>query len=145
MWNVFSHLLGQGDSEPYKDFSPMFSSPLLLAHAVFSRCSFILETHYGKVWRELFAICEWKCMLYKTLPRTAKCFTKSYFKTLAKHIFIFLIFPKKWILVKSKMAAIFTAIMDGISDPQHRHTPLCLSYLVEHITCITSTPCTSEG
>ena len=35
---------------PAQGFSRCFPDQLLLAHAVFSNCLFILEPHFGKVW-----------------------------------------------------------------------------------------------
>ena len=42
---------------PLKIFSDVFNiGHQLLAHAVFSSCSFIPDTHFGKVWRQLVAM-----------------------------------------------------------------------------------------
>ena len=41
---------------PIEIFRRCFQDRLLLAYAVFSSCSFILETHFGKVWRQSVAM-----------------------------------------------------------------------------------------
>ena len=46
---------GGGCHSP-KVFHQFFQQHLLLAYAVFSSCSLILETHFGKVWRQSVAM-----------------------------------------------------------------------------------------
>ena len=43
---------GGGCHPPFKVFFRCFQDLLLLARAVFNDCSFILDTHSGKVWRQ---------------------------------------------------------------------------------------------
>ena len=47
---------GGGGCHPHKVFRRFLQQHLLIAYAVFSSCSFILETYFGKVWRQSVAM-----------------------------------------------------------------------------------------
>ena len=44
------------DATPHKVFCGFLQQHLLLAYAVFNSCSFILEIHFTKVWRQATAM-----------------------------------------------------------------------------------------
>ena len=72
-----------------KAFLHSFQERLLLTHAIFSSCSFILETHFGKIWRQSVAMATIYGVRSSMWSRPfviIKCFIVSYFTTLAKNI-----------------------------------------------------------
>ena len=57
-------------------------------------------------------------------PKAAKCLIASYFTTLAKRICnVPVLLINLNFLVKSKMAAMWAAILDNVMDPQQLHNP----------------------
>ena len=120
---------GEG-CHPLRVFPPMFLRP----NNVSSCCSFILETNFGKFWRQSVAMVKRYYVIsilkpflnknaylspifgvkpYKIQPKAAKCLIASYLTTLAKKLFAISEFSLNFeFLVKSKMAAISDDVKD---------------------------------
>ena len=113
-----------------------------MARAVFTSCLFILKAHFVKVFQQsvamgtIYAVVSSVVMPFLNLNLIFNIFSvqkhiKRYQKQ--RNIYLYDIYnsSKKCLhfpinlnlLAKSKIAAILTAILDDVTDPQQRHNP----------------------